>query len=158
MIKEIVTDREELSRPCLPANPRNAEEIITDLFHTANRLRNLHEKDPENNMGLAGLAANQIGHCFRVFVIVDKHGELIPIVNPVITYRGKGKESAEESCFSFPGLQTTKSRFKKVMIKSDFFMDQEYWKPQNKSGIWTFRHFLARVVQHEMDHLDGILI
>jgi peptide deformylase len=158
MIKDIVTDTEALSQKCDPVPPECVHKIVVDLLDTS---RHLYDR-------MAGLAANQIGYPFRAFVLKNAQGRLIPFVNPVFTFRGKGKSYANEGCLSLPGVQTHKARFKKVQLKSDdirgaladrwFDEEKEFWAPQSKTGIWSFRNFQARVVQHEMDHFEGILI
>jgi peptide deformylase len=153
-----VTNERKLSQACLSVLLENLEEVITDLLDTAEHLHGKHKECPEAYMDVAGLAANQLGHYCRAFIINNGQGRFIPIVNPEVVFRGKGKSHDWESCFSLPGKRTWKSRFKKVQLKSELLAWGEGWKPKSKSGLWTFRNFQARVVQHEMDHFDGILI
>ncbi|MFK2824945.1 peptide deformylase [Bacillus sp. B190/17] len=96
-----------------------------------------------------GLAAPQVGIDLQVAVvdIEDEHG-LITLINPVIEDT-KGSETDIEGCLSFPGLygQVTRSSYVKVKaqdVKGRFF-------------ILKAEGFLARAIQHEIDHLHGVL-
>ncbi len=94
-----------------------------------------------------GLAAPQVGIPKRV-MIVEVEDRLIEFVNPVIIKR-EGKQYGEEGCLSIPG------EFKNV-IRSD----QLVVKAQDRSGKEfqvTASGLLARAIEHEIDHLDGIL-
>ena len=101
-----------------------------------------------------GLAAPQIGENVRVFVIdVSSNDEpLNPIVfiNPKIIKKS-GAIKSNEGCLSFPEAYTDVKRYKNIMIKAT----NEHGKPfvlEAKDGT-----LLARAIQHEFDHLDGIL-
>lgn len=97
-----------------------------------------------------GLAAPQVGIGKRIIVIdvLDENG-LLKLINPVIVKRD-GKETAVEGCLSFPGVAGEVERDVKVTIRA---MDAD-GNPVElcASGL------LARAFQHEIDHLDGILI
>jgi len=100
----------------------------------------------------AGLAANQIGVCLRVVVIdvsaskeEQKH---LVLVNPEIIEK-EGCQVDEEGCLSVIDLTANVERFRKLLIRA-----------QDLEGkIWEFpaEDFFARVLQHELDHLNGIL-
>jgi peptide deformylase len=94
-----------------------------------------------------GLAAPQIGVSLRVFTyhVDDEPGHL---VNPVLTLEGEAEED-DEGCLSLPGLQFLTPRAPRV-IAAGFNM---YGDPVTVEGT----ELLARCVQHETDHLDGIL-
>ncbi len=114
----------------------------------------------ENKLGLA-LAAPQIGENVRMIVIGvneqrDTEGKIIqkaiPLaayINPVITKFSKEKEIDEEGCMSYIGYYGPVERSKKVKFKAMDINGKEVKK--NASGL------LARIIQHEVDHLDGIL-
>jgi peptide deformylase len=99
-----------------------------------------------------GLAANQVGLPLRLFVAnlsgEAGSGEEQVFINPVLT-RPKGNEEGEEGCLSFPQLYGPVIRPKEVMVNAYNLRGEEI--KANLSGM------LARVVQHEYDHLDGVL-
>ncbi len=99
-----------------------------------------------------GLAANQIGVLKRLCVIDissrDEKGALIVLINPLIL----GKEGAiegEEGCLSIPGYMTTIRRAEKVYVKG--------FNREGKDLEIEGTGLLARALQHEIDHLDGLL-
>lgn len=95
-----------------------------------------------------GLAAPQIGENIRLIVVNVKDGPII-IINPKITNKSLIKEYGEEGCLSVPGVFGQVRRSKKITCK---YLDLEgKIKKINAVG------FLARIIQHEVDHLDGIL-
>ena len=101
-----------------------------------------------------GLAANQVGQDLQIFVIDEAlaKGNNAPdaYLNPEITEFSKDKDEAEEGCLSIPDLWQPVSRSKKIKIKA---LDENGKKIKFKA-----RGFLARVLQHETDHLNGLLI
>jgi peptide deformylase len=110
-------------------------------------------KDMVDNHGV-GLAANQVGENLAVFVI-DKDlakNENVPdiYINPEITEYSKDMDSMEEGCLSIPEFYKEVNRPKKIKIK---FTDSQGKKQKIKA-----RGFLARVLQHEVDHLNGLTI
>ncbi len=101
--------------------------------------------------GGVGLAAPQVGKSKRVIVIDASFAgqKILEMINPKIIKRSKEKEIGEEGCLSFPGIYLKIKRAKSVEVKG---LDI-------KGGKITLKAegFLARVLQHEIDHLDGIL-
>ncbi len=101
-----------------------------------------------------GLAANQIGQDLSIFVIDPKLAEDggIPevFINPEITEYSKDLDELEEGCLSIPKFFVPVKRPKKIKIKA---LDQNGNKIKFK-----VRGFLARVLQHETDHLNGLTI
>ncbi|NLM53029.1 MAG: peptide deformylase [Firmicutes bacterium] len=96
-----------------------------------------------------GLAAPQIGISKRLVVIdVQDENGLLKLINPVITDK-KGAEVAIEGCLSFPGLAGEVERAEEVIVKA---LD-----PEGKELVIAATGLLARALQHEIDHLDGIL-
>ena len=99
-----------------------------------------------------GLAANQVDLPFRLFVMnlsaSPDEGEEHVIINPVIS-RPQGNEEKEEGCLSLPGLYGYVIRPSKVHLNSFSLSGEEI--DEEISGL------MARVVQHETDHLDGVL-
>ena len=96
----------------------------------------------------SGLAAPQIGVTLRVFTF-DVEGVVGHLVNPVIGELSDDTEAEDEGCLSFPGLAFPTPRAVRA-VASGF---NEYGDPVVIEGT----HWLARCVQHEVDHLDGIL-
>ncbi|HVQ77812.1 MAG TPA: peptide deformylase [Candidatus Binatia bacterium] len=95
-----------------------------------------------------GLAAPQIGIALRLVVMDDGKGKARALVNPEITDR-RGSVVAEEGCLSVPGIFAEVERSEWIRVEA---ADED-----GKPVAIELRGFLARVVQHEMDHLDGVL-
>lgn len=95
-----------------------------------------------------GLAAPQVGKNIRLCVINTKQG-ILKMVNPLIIKKSWAKEWSEEGCLSIPNIFGKVRRHKKITCR---FYDE------NKKIInLTVDSLMARVIQHEIDHLDGIL-
>lgn len=149
MIKPIITDKGVLAFPSreLVFTIDNGaweltQKIILDLTDTA---LSYQGKEP----GCAGLAANQIGYLYRIFIIWDGV-QWVPMINPVISFRDNKEGSAIEGCLSRPGIQVQVKRHKRIRVK---FLDSKL-----KSVSKKYSAFTARVIQHENDHLDGKFI
>ncbi|NRR05996.1 peptide deformylase [Brevibacillus sp. RS1.1] len=97
--------------------------------------------------GRAGLAAPQIGILRRV-VVMDCGDGLIELINPEIIERS-GEQIGMEACLSFPGYYGNVKRSQHVKVKT--------WNRQGEEMILAGDGFLAVCMQHEIDHLDGIL-
>ena len=95
-----------------------------------------------------GLAAPQIGRNIRLIVVRYLDGDLV-LINPKICKKSWLKEWDEEGCLSVPGIVGDVKRCKKITVK---FLDEN-----GKLRQLTGQGLLARVIQHEVDHLDGIL-
>ena len=94
-----------------------------------------------------GLAAPQVGMSVRIIVVDDGNG-LIEMVNPVIT-AVSGSSIDEEGCLSCPGFTGPVSRYESITVDG---MDRSM-----KKITLTCSGLLARIFQHEIDHLDGML-
>jgi peptide deformylase len=115
-------------------------------------------QDTMRHLTGAGLAAPQIGVNWRVVIFgVDGNprypeAEAVPmtvLINPVLTPLGPDQEDGWEGCLSVPGMRGLVPRFREL-----------HYRGQDADGNpieRTARDFHARVVQHEVDHLDGIL-
>lgn len=136
MNREIVRDVLFLSRKAAPATRGDAA-LAKDLQDTliANRDR------------CAGLAANMIGQAKRV-IAFDCFGMPRVMLNPVITEK-KGAYEAEESCLSLNGARKT-TRYREIEV--------QYQDTNLNPHTERFTGWLAQVIQHECDHLEGILI
>ena len=96
-----------------------------------------------------GLAAPQVGISLRLMIVGhDDKREPRPLINPVIANRG-GQVTAEEGCLSIPGVFAQITRSEWVDVEATDLEGQ----PVKIHG----RGLLARVLQHEIDHLDGVL-
>ncbi len=96
----------------------------------------------------AGLAAPQVGDSLRIVVALLGGAPHI-LLNPVLTMEGEDMEWGLEGCLSIPGLRGVVPRFQRIS-----------WTAQNMAGepvSGTAEGFSARLLQHEVDHLDGIL-
>ena len=143
MILKIVKYPEPiLSQPGEPVTEFNAElrKLVADMFETTYA-----------NQGV-GLAAPQVGASKRVTVIDVSMGknpkDKLVLVNPEITF-SEGKLYEEEGCLSFPDIREKVVRAAKVRIRA-----------QDEKGKWfemDGEDLLARAMQHEIDHLDGVL-
>lgn len=99
-----------------------------------------------------GLAANQVGEAIRVAVIDPTGGEKEPfvLINPEIVSQSKETVDDEEGCLSIPTIRLKVKRAKTVTAKALDLFGREY-TIENAEGI------LARALQHEIDHLNGIM-
>lgn len=98
--------------------------------------------------GGVGLAAPQIGVGLRILV-ADWNGQLITLVNPKVLVL-TGQNEGVEGCLSIPGAKYRKVRADKIAVRG------LNWR--GKGVVIHAEGFLARVLQHEIDHLDGRLI
>ncbi len=99
-----------------------------------------------------GLAANQVGVAQRVFVVdilyEDGTRDRFAVVNPVLTEK-KGKQKDDEGCLSMPGITEPVERARTLRLRGF----DEHGQPIDR----MVEGFVARAVQHENDHLDGVL-
>ncbi len=95
-----------------------------------------------------GLAATQIGLLHRMIVADIGEGE-VELINPVIYFQ-EGEAIAEEGCLSLPGIRIPVRRALRIGVSGL----NRYGEPVDL----TLENLLARVIQHEVDHLDGVLI
>ena len=109
-------------------------------------------KSMEDENGV-GLAAPQAGRNIRMVVCKFNPGEanelIMPLINPVLVSVSEEMEEGEEGCLSLPGIWGIVPRHKSVMVR--------FQNLKGSEQTLEFQDFNARIVQHEMDHLDGIL-
>ena len=136
MIREICRDETFLAQKAAPAT---ADDLATaqDLLDTLTA-----HKD-----GCVGMAANMIGVCKRI-IAFDNDGTYMVMFNPVIV-RQSGPYEAEEGCLSLSGVRKTK-RFQTVKV--------QWQNEQFQTRLKTFTGWTAEIIQHEIDHCEGILI
>lgn len=136
MIREICRDETFLAQKAAPAT---ADDLATaqDLLDTLTAHRD----------GCVGMAANMIGVCKRI-IAFDNEGTYMVMFNPVIV-RQSGPYEAQEGCLSLSGVRKTK-RFQTVKVQ---------WQNEKfQTRLKTFTGWTAEIIQHEIDHCEGILI
>lgn len=95
-----------------------------------------------------GLAAPQVGVSKRLFVLQEPQGDPMCFVNPEILER-EGREEGEEGCLSMPRMYAMVPRATRICVRAQ--------DPKGKKFEVEATDFLARIIQHETDHLDGIM-
>ncbi|HEU4656479.1 MAG TPA: peptide deformylase [Capillimicrobium sp.] len=132
--------------PVLRAEAREVEVFDDELRREVARMGRLME----DAMGI-GLAATQVGMLRRLLVYrVEHDSPIVALVNPRIEWSGDELETMEEGCLSLPGVNVEVERPVHVRVRArDEHGDEVRIEA---SGLE------ARVIQHEMDHLDGVLI
>ena len=93
------------------------------------------------------MAANMIGYRKRIIIVATGLADMI-MINPVITAKSDPYE-AEEGCLSLPGTRKT-TRYKSITVD---YLDKKFEKHTQ-----TFSGHIEQIIQHECDHLEGILI
>jgi peptide deformylase len=109
--------------------------LIDDLFETMDAAKGV------------GLAANQVGITTRV-AVVEADGHRLTLVNPVLR-SPEGKAKSEEGCLSIPDVYADVTRPERIVLEA---IDRE-----GQPYVFQAEGLLARAIQHEVDHLDGIL-
>ena len=136
MVREICKDEAFLAQK---AEPATADDIgvAQDLLETL-----IAHKD-----GCVGMAANMIGVNKRI-IAFDNEGEYMVMFNPIIV-KQSGMYEAEEGCLSLTGTRRTK-RFQTIKVQ---------WQNEKfQTRLKTFTGWTAEIIQHEIDHCEGILI
>ncbi len=133
--------------PALKHPSKPLKKVDADLART---IRSMFDLMYQSNG--VGLAANQVGLPFRFFIVNERadpeEGEELIFINPVISNRSGAKEG-EEGCLSFPGLYANVSRAEKIKVTAFNLQGQSF--EMRASGM------MARIIQHESDHLDGVV-
>mgnify|MGYP004560677675 FL=1 len=136
MVREICRDETFLAQQAEPATPEDID-VARDLLDTLEA-----HKD-----GCVGMAANMIGVNKRI-IAFENDGKYTVMFNPVIVKKADPYE-AEEGCLSLVGTRRVK-RWRSVRVQ---------WKNEKfQTRIKTFTCFTAEIIQHEIDHCDGIVI
>lgn len=136
MVKEIVKDVLFLNQKSEKATEED-KQVVLDLLDTL----------AANREACVGLAANMIGIKKRIIAVAI--GDVnIPMINPVIVKRS-GEYDAQEGCLSLSGVRRA-VRYQKIEVE---FLDINFQKQKQKFNGWT-----AQIIQHEIDHCNGILI
>ena len=137
MIKELVHDPILLARKSVPAGAEDLE-TAQDLLDTL----------AAHKEGCVGMAANMIGVCKRI-IVFDNEGTYMTMLNPEIL-SSAGDYETEEGCLSLLGGPRKTRRFRKIKVR--------YQNLQLQTRIKTFTGWTAQIIQHEIDHCNGILI
>lgn len=136
MVKEIIHDPIFLARSSSDATADDlavAEDLADTLSHNSDRC--------------VGMAANMIGVSKRI-IVFDNNGAITTMFNPVIIKK-EAPYKTEEGCLSLSGTRET-TRYKKIKV--------EFQNAKFEKRLQTFEGFTAQIIQHEIDHTNGILI
>ena len=136
MVREICKDIDFLSQKAEPATAQDLE-TANDLLETLKA-----HKD-----GCVGMAANMIGVNKRI-IAFDNEGKYMLMLNPEIIKKSQQYET-EEGCLSLTGLRKTK-RYKSIKV--------QYQNEDLQTRFKTFKGWTAQIIQHEIDHCEGIII
>lgn len=136
MIRPIMKDEAFLALPSETAGPED-KGLALDLLETL-----IAHKD-----GCVGMAANMIGVSKRI-IAFENGDEYMLMFNPVIVKKSQ-PYMAEEGCLSLEGRRQTK-RYKSIKV--------EYQNEAFQTRLKTFTGWTAQIIQHEIDHCDGIII
>ena len=136
MIRDICKDETFLAQKAEPATPEDlpaAADLLETLTH--------------HSAGCVGMAANMIGVAKRI-IAFDDEGVYRVLFNPEIVKKS-GPYEAEEGCLSLTGTRKTK-RYQTIKV--------QWQNEQFQTRIKTFTGWTAQIIQHEIDHCEGILI
>jgi peptide deformylase len=132
--------------PVLRMQARDVEDFDDDLASLVERMRHLlHDAN-----GL-GLAATQVGVLRRVFLFLpEPEEEAVALVNPKLVEPSEERVSDEEGCLSLQGVVIPVERHERITVKAT--------DPEGNDVRLELEGLPARIAQHELDHLDGVLI
>ncbi len=130
-----------------PVLRQHAKPVARPTDPAVGRLANAMVSIMREKNGI-GLAANQIGVAERIIVVEHADGELI-LINPTLSRRSLKKEEGEEGCLSIPGVFG--------MVKRSASVSYRGTAPAGQAVSGRAHGLFARVLQHEVDHLDGTL-
>ena len=137
MVRELMHDPIFLAQKSVPATAEDLE-VARDLLDTLT----FHKE------GCVGMAANMIGVAKRI-IVFDNEGTYMTMLNPVIL-KGSDLYEAEEGCLSLLGGPRKCKRYKKIKV--------QYQNLQMQTRLKTFTGWTAQIIQHEIDHCNGVLI
>lgn len=136
MIQPIMKDPIFLAQKSAPATKEDLQ-VAQDLLDTLTAYKD----------GCVGMAANMIGVSKRI-IAFDNEGKYMVMFNPEIVKRSEPYE-AEEGCLSLPGTRKAK-RYRSIKV--------QYQNEQFQTRFKTFTGWTAQIIQHEIDHCNGVLI
>ncbi len=137
MVKELMHDPIFLAKKGEPATAEDLE-TARDLMDTLQAYK----------LTCVGMAANMIGVAKRIIAVCDE-GAYLLMLNPVIL-KASGEYGAQESCLSLLGGPRPAKRYQKIKV--------QYQNEQMQTRIKTFEGWTAQIIQHEIDHCNGVLI
>ena len=140
MVREIIHDAIMLARKSVSATKEDLQ-VAQDLLDTL----------MANKESCVGMAANMIGEQKRIIAFLDESGRAptyTVMFNPEIIKKSDVYD-AEESCLSLLGGPRPCKRFKSIKVK--------YQTPELQTRLKTYTGWTAQIIQHEVDHCDGIL-
>ena len=137
MVRELMHDPIFLAQKSAPATVEDLP-VARDLLDTLT----FHKE------GCVGMAANMIGVTKRI-IVFDCEGSYMTMLNPEIL-KASGEYETEEGCLSLLGSPRKTKRFRKIKVK--------YQNLQMQVRMKTFEGWTAQIIQHEIDHCNGILI
>ena len=136
MIREIMRDETFLAQKAEPATPEDLP-VAQDLLDTLEA----------NKERCVGMAANMIGINKRI-IVFDNEGTYMVMFNPEIVKRS-GPYQTEEGCLSLEGIRPAR-RWKSIKVR--------YQNEKFQERVKTFTGWTAQIIQHEVDHCEGIII
>ena len=137
MVKELMHDPLFLARKSLPATKEDLQ-TAADLLDTLTAHRET----------CVGMAANMIGVTKRI-IAFDNGGQYMVMLNPEIV-KQSGEYETEESCLSLLGGPRKTKRYRKIKVR--------YQTLELQTRLKTFEGWSAQIIQHEIDHCNGVLI
>ena len=142
---KIITDEKHLTKVCEPVNYKQSKQIANKMIMFMLSNKNINDNS-------IGLACNQLGLPGRI-IIVKMKNKWVRFINPLISDQSRDKIITEESCLSVPGKIIKVERSKEITI---------YFEKGNHDGNhgWEshYKGMDSIVIQHEIDHLNGIII
>ena len=137
MVRELMHDPVFLAQKSVTATAEDME-VLRDLLETLE-----FHKDT-----CVGMAANMIGSAKRI-IAFDNEGSYMAMLNPEIL-KASGEYETQESCLSLLGGPRKTKRYQKIKVR--------YQNERMQVRIKTFEGWTAQIIQHEVDHCNGILI
>ena len=138
MVKDINKDIEFLSQKSSPFIIGEDDNILQDMFDTAESYKET----------CVGLACIQIGIPKRV-ILVKQGNTFVPFINPMIIKKSPRTYVATEGCLSIDGERE---------VTRHFSIKVTWTTPAGKRQVKEFSGFTAQIIQHEVDHCNGIII
>ena len=137
MVRTVIHDPILLAAKSVAATPEDME-IARDLLDTL----------AANREACVGMAANMIGVCKKI-IVFDNEGSDMLMFNPEIV-KASGQYETEEGCLSLLGGPRKTKRYQKIKVR--------YQNADFQIRLKTFEGWTAQIIQHEIDHLNGVLI
>ena len=137
MVRELIHDPILLGRPSVPATAEDLN-VAQDLLDTLNAHRET----------CVGLAANMIG-VHKTLIVFDNDGEPMLMLNPEII-KAEGAYDTQEGCLSLLGGPRPAKRYQKIKVR--------FQNTAMQVRLKTFTGWTAQIIQHEVDHCNGVLI